>query len=149
MLTARVSIQNSQEALPISTSQIEEMMQRLFEAYDVQCREVFIHFVDKKAIGKIHKDFFGDPSPTDCISFPIDPPESSEEDSVLGEIFVCPEVAVEYSEEHQGDPQEEVSLYLIHGFLHLVGYDDIEAVDRQEMRRQEKKCIALLSTNKP
>jgi len=98
------------------------------------CAEISIQFVTKEEIGILHEDFFDDPSPTDCITFPIDPPGP---EALLGEVFVCPEVAQEYAAEHGGDSQTETILYICHGILHLLGYDDIEEKDQKEMRKYE------------
>ncbi len=100
-----------------------------------------VHFVGKKKIAEIHSDFFNDPSPTDCITFPYKDPE------FLGEVFVCPQVAKEYVEKHGGDLLSEITLYIVHGFLHLLGYDDQTDEDRQKMRRAEKKWCDLLAKN--
>lgn len=123
---------------------MEKMVALFLREYDVRCREVIIHFVDKKTISKLHKDVFDDPSPTDCISFPIDGPHDSAEGSILGEVFVCPTVALEYVKKRGGDPDREIALYLFHGLLHLIGYDDTSPKERQEMRRQEKRCLKFI-----
>lgn len=109
------------------------------------CKEISIHFVSKKEICDLHGQYFNDPSPTDCISFPLD--EEEDEDNgyrILGDVFVCPEVAIEYAATHQTDPYEETSLYVVHGLLHLLGYDDIEDDDEAEMRAAEKRHFAHL-----
>lgn len=59
----------------------------------------------------------------------------------LGEVFVCPEVAIEYAQQRGLDPYLETTLYLVHGILHLIGYDDISPQERKKMRYQEKRCI--------
>lgn len=103
-----------------------------------------MHFVETEEISHLHGQFFGDPSPTDCISFPMD---GVEEDGycVLGDIFVCPNAAIEYAKEHQCDLHEETALYVVHGLLHLMGYDDIKDEDRQQMRAAEKRHMAHLA----
>jgi probable rRNA maturation factor len=104
----------------------------------VRSDEVVIHLVDQETISRLHGDFFDDPSPTDCLSFPIDHPlEPCVGPSILGELFVCPEVATEYASAHQGDPLRETALYIIHGLLHLLGYDDQTEEERLKMRAQE------------
>lgn len=83
----------------------------------------------------LHQQFFNDPSPTDCISFPID-------DKILGDIFVCPKTAIDYAARIKKDPYPETALYIIHGILHLLGFDDLEAPKRRIMRKKEKQCMA-------
>lgn len=101
------------------------------------CSEVSIYFVTKEAIGQIHRQFFQDPSPTDCISFPLSGDH-------LGEILVCPAMAIQYAKKRKLDPYKEASLYIVHGLLHLLGYDDLEEKTRRTMRKKEKSCIRHL-----
>lgn len=108
-----------------------------------ECSEVSVHFVDKESIGQLHAEYFSDPSPTDCISFPLDGPEV-EEQRVLGEVFVCPQVAAEYCAVHCGCVERETILYIVHGLLHCLGYDDIEDADRAEMRAAEARHLDAL-----
>lgn len=144
-----ILLSNRQKALSISKEQVRRLVVSFLQWKKVPCNEVSIHFVDKKEISKLHAEFFNDPSPTDCISFPIDAPESGGSGySVLGEIFVCPEVGIEYATKEGLDPYREVSLYVIHGLLHLLGYDDLEEKERAIMRDEEKSAIEYLENNK-
>ncbi len=119
------------------------MVSYLLGALDVRCEELIVHFVSKKKICDLHEKFFDDLTETDCITFPIDQ-EASSPYRVLGEIFICPRVAVAYAKAHRIDPYKEVSLYVIHGILHLLGFDDLSAKERKVMRRKENECLTLL-----
>lgn len=135
-----IRICNSQRKFPIDTQEIESVVEKTLQLENIQTDEVTVHFVSKKKITELHDEFFDDPTPTDCISFPID--EADEIGyNVLGEIFVCPEVAREYALQHGNDAQAELKLYVIHGLLHLIGYDDIDPKDRKVMRQKEKAVI--------
>ena len=92
---------------------------------------------------RLHARFFGDPSLTDCISFPMDS-EAQEGYRILGEVFVCPQVARRYAESHKGDPYWETTLYVVHGLLHLMGYDDISEKERSLMRAAEGRQMRHL-----
>ena len=92
-------------------------------------------------ISKLHEEYFNDPSPTDCITFPIDEKEEDTFYRVLGDVFVCPEVALSYSQTHILDVEEELTLYIVHGLLHLLGYDDIQEQDRIKIRAEELSCM--------
>ena len=79
------------------------------------------------------------------MSFPLDPSgTASSVPTVLGEVFVCPRVAITYAHAHDLDPYAETTRYLIHGILHLLGYDDLTPREKQVMRRKENGCLALL-----
>ncbi len=138
-----VIISNEQSDLSVDTSQIEKIATQVVKEEGITSNEVYIYLVDTLTICQLHKDYFEDPTPTDCISFPMDLDEGSEY-AVLGEVFVCPKTAIRYANEHQMDPYEETTLYIVHGLLHLMGYDDIQDHDRQEMRMAEKRHMDKL-----
>lgn len=118
---------------------------RLFETlrasgqFPIREGELSVVFVSDDEIARVHGDFMDDPTPTDVITFPAD--ESMES---AGEIIVSVDQARSRAEELDEPFSRELSLYLIHGWLHLAGYDDREATDRTEMRAAEQRALALL-----
>ncbi len=138
-----VSIFNTQKRFPIDRDSAIKLARRVILAENVSFDEVTLHFVGKKKICQLHASYFDDPSFTDCISFPMDNVDSSGY-SVLGEVFVCPEAAFRFVTKHGGDLYEEISLYAVHGLLHLLGYDDIEDSDREIMRSKEQFHMHIL-----
>lgn len=140
----KVFVYNSQKKLPIKKLQVRKIAQKVvvFEGHPYY-DEVAIHFVDREKICALHEQFFQDPSPTDCISFPMSGDEPFEY-RMLGEVFVCPEVGIEYVDKHGGNYYNEITLYVVHGLLHLLGYDDIERKDRTLMRGAERRHMAHL-----
>lgn len=130
-------LSNSQRKIPISLSSARAVLD--FLNRNSGKPEMALHFIGKKRISKLHRDFFYDPSPTDCITFPYHDPE------FLGEVFVCPEIALEFVETEGGDLEKEITLYVVHGFLHLIGCDDIEPQDRKLMRKEEAKWMRKLA----
>jgi probable rRNA maturation factor len=132
-----IHIFNSQDDVLLDDDAVRALAALVVSGEGQSADEVAIHFVTKTASGQIHDRYFGDPAPTDCMSFPMD--ESGEEPRVLGEIFVCPAVAQDYCA--NGGPlpvQEEVALYIIHALLHLMGHDDMEDEADAKMRAREK-----------
>lgn len=113
------------------------------------CLEVA--FVDPDTCRRLHADFFGDPEVTDVMTFPGDPA-----DRHAGDIAICPEVAAQAAREANWSFQEELTLYLVHAWLHLAGLDDRSDSDRAIMRREEDRLLhrlreadALLATRWP
>jgi probable rRNA maturation factor len=132
-------ITNTQRKIPISLSSVKELVH--FLSSHAEKPPIGLHFVGKRRISALHAQLFNDPSPTDCITVPYN------ESDFLGEVFVCPEIAQEYVKTHGGDLAYEITLYLIHGFLHLLGFKDQTAEERKKMRREEKKWMELLAKN--
>lgn len=83
---------------------------------------------------------------TDVLTFDLRDEGAAlcDEEAVTAEIYICPEVAVDYAASHGLDASRELALYAIHGMLHLSGQDDIEDADRAEMRRKEAAAMAEL-----
>jgi probable rRNA maturation factor len=133
-ITNQIHIYNSQKALPLRKRLITQIVKAILSFLQIDCEEISIYFVTAETISDLHQQFFNDPTQTDCISFPIDQDH-------LGEVFVCPAVAIEYASKHKIDPFKETVLYMIHGILHLVGYDDLDSAQKRIMRRMEKKCM--------
>ncbi len=144
-----VLISSNQSDLEISEEQVKALIKTLLEFKGVDCDELGVHFVNLDTISKLHDQFFNDPTPTDCISVPVDfIDDPNAVPVVLGDIFVCPAVAKSYATEHELSPYDEVTLYIVHGFLHLLGYDDIEEDEQKEMRAEEKNCMLHLEKSR-
>ena len=145
----KVSCFDLQSVFKISQKQVELLTKAFLHLKSIKTDEVIYHFVDKSHICFLHHQYFGDPTPTDCISFPIDALEKSSGPwHILGEIFICPQVAVEYATSKNVSPHEELSLYAIHSLLHLVGFDDLDPHEKKKMRIEEKKCMNYLKEKK-
>lgn len=137
----QLEINNLYNALVKPAAATVTLLQRLQAAGDFPIGEgeLSIAFVDDATIGRIHEDFMGDPSPTDVITFPADSAMET-----AGEIIVSVDHAQSRSNE-LGEPfSRELSLYLVHGWLHLAGYDDRDAAAQQAMRRAEQKALGLI-----
>lgn len=135
-----IHIQNKQKVLPLTRqkAKLNALVHFVTLKEKRRCDEIGIFFITDAAMRKLHKEFFNDDSPTDCISFPVDS-ENETGHTYLGDIFVCPEAAFSYP-----DPYSETSLYVLHGLLHLLGYDDMDAKSRKIMRKREKTYMTHL-----
>lgn len=138
---------DEQKSVDISQENIPLFVQTVLRLEKQSAAELSVTFVEKDVISALHMRFFNDSSVTDCISIPMDEDADAlehPEHRVLGDVFVCPAVALDYVRENGGDVYEELSLYLLHGLLHLLGYDDISEEDASEMRRAEKRHLEQL-----
>lgn len=129
-----ILVYNSQKDLKIDKGSARALVQATLSFLKIPFEEVCLYFVTQKQIGKLHEQFFQDRSPTDCISFPMD-------EKHLGEVFVCPLMAIAYADMRNGSPYWETALYIVHGLLHLIGYDDLEKNNKLTMRKKEKSCM--------
>lgn len=138
-----VFFEDHQQDLAISSLSVEATVSAVV-SFEGKCYDsVSVVFVSEEESATLHLQHFDDPSPTDCMSFPMDFEETVGH-RVLGDVIVCPKVACDYVAEHGGDSYEETTLYLIHGLLHLMGYDDIDERDRVKMRAAERRHLEHL-----
>jgi probable rRNA maturation factor len=147
----KVLVFDQQYDLPIAQGSVKPVVKHVLAAEKRHTDEVAVYFVTTEEISRLHKEFFNDPSPTDCISFPLDQ-DHAIGFHILGEIFVCPKTAIEYvlkaGEEINEECYRETTLYLVHGLLHLIGYDDIEDDERKKMRAAEQRLMEPLIRQK-
>lgn len=102
-------------------------------------RELSLVFLTDAALAQLHGDFLGDPSPTDVITFEGEPSLGT-----AGEICVSVDTAAAYARKHRRDFAAELTLYVVHGWLHLAGYDDLVPAKKRAMRRAERRALELL-----
>lgn len=105
-----------------------ELKKRQVLSADQARRELTMVFLDKKPAQKINKEFRGKDYATDVLSF------DSMDPSSLGELVLCPEVLKRQATEHSLTYRQELGYMLLHGVLHLLGYDhETSEKDAREM----------------
>lgn len=105
--------------------------------------ELSLVFLTDAAQTQLHADFLSDPTPTDVITFEGDPALGT-----AGEICVSADTAATYAKEHGRDFSDELLLYVVHGWLHLAGYDDLQPAKKRVMRRAEARAMRILQADK-
>ena len=114
--------------------------------------ELSILLVDEKTMADYHLRFMDLPGPTDVLSFPMDelrPPGDGEEPplGLLGDVVLCPSVTAAQAAENGRTPEGEADYLLVHGLLHLLGFDHAEAEEEKEMfELQRTLLLTFLAT---
>jgi probable rRNA maturation factor len=133
-----VLISNRQKQLPINLKFIRSVSEEImkFEA-SPENAELSLVFCDDDFIQKLNNDFRGKNEPTDVLSFPIEENAFEQEIRMLGDIVISTETAARQAENLNHPPMLEVVFLLIHGILHLHGYDHKQKLARKKMRDRE------------
>ena len=105
--------------------------------------DLSVVLVDDSMIAGVHAEFMSDSSPTDVITFQADREMES-----AGEIIISVDHARNRANELDLPFSRELTLYLIHGWLHLAGYDDCTEADREAMRAAEVRALTLVDQDK-
>jgi probable rRNA maturation factor len=114
--------------------------------------EVGVLWVDDEYIRTLNREYRGKDCPTDVLSFALqeqaeDEPEIYDDpfsEMLLGDVIISLETAKRQAEEFGHGLEREVAFLLVHGMLHLLGFDHEEEADRQEMRQEEEKILTAL-----
>jgi probable rRNA maturation factor len=105
--------------------------------------ELSIAFLTDSALARLHASFLNDPSPTDVITFAGTPALGQ-----AGEICVSADTARTFAAGHRHDLSDELTLYVVHGWLHLAGHDDRQPSCKKRMRAAEARALALLRSRR-
>jgi len=136
-----VLIHNALDTLKFSEPDIQNLFHHLAELpFQLQVPgELSIAFLGAEEHTQLHITHHQNPEPTDVITFQGSPDYES-----AGEICVSPEFAQNYCQENGGNFSQELTLYLVHGWLHLCGLDDQSEEEREKMRKGEKVAMEHL-----
>jgi probable rRNA maturation factor len=108
--------------------------------------ELSILLVDEDTMSAYHEKYMGEGGPTDVRSFPMDelrPPGEDDDppDGLLGDIVLCPAVTNRQAAEHGRTPSREAEYLMVHGLLHLLGFDHADADEKAEMFGVKDKIL--------
>jgi probable rRNA maturation factor len=127
---APVVLVSDRQPAPVDAPALARLVAEVLAAEGRGGEELSLSFVDEVEIADLHQRYMGEEGPTDVLSFPLD------EDGLLGDVVVCPAVAARANPDA---PEAELRLLVVHGALHLLGYDHEEDGERAEMwARQER-----------
>ncbi len=143
--TLRISVANEQSLVAINEARLTAAVEKVLVHSDYPSATISIAVVDDQTIHALNAEFLQHDYPTDVLSFVL-------EDSpglLEGELIVSAETAIRAATEVGWAAGDELLLYVIHGALHLVGYDDREVDQRAEMLSAELSILKQLGIALP
>ena len=137
-------LRNRQRTRKIQSTYLRTIIRAFLEGpLRRQDYELGVHLVDRTAISKLNEAHLGHRGPTDVITFDYADPAHPE--WLGGDIFVCVPEAVAQAWHFGTTWQSEVVRYIVHGVLHLCGYDDQSRRARMKMKKQEDRLVTELA----
>jgi probable rRNA maturation factor len=126
---------SNRQSIPLDEAVLTALASQTLVAEGHRDAELSVSFVDEDEMADLHVRFMDEPGPTDVLSFPLDDVDERGV-RLLGDVVIAPSVA---ARNNPGDPPAEVRLLLVHGILHVLGYDHEDDAGRAEMwARQER-----------
>jgi probable rRNA maturation factor len=125
---------------PLTDAEVEKALQAGLEHGERSGTELCVVFVTDPVLAEMHAAHLGDASATDVMSFDL----GDDGNGPAGELYISVDRAREVALRRGSSFKRELVLYVVHGTLHLCGYDDHEDADRKAMRGAEREVMRTL-----
>ena len=165
-----VFVADEQSEYPVDHIRWLKLAEQVLDAEGVRGdAELSILFVDQRAMTDLNRRFHAQEGPTDVLAFPIDeepseggrspdsggtgpgyaPPEPADLPTLLGDVVICPAVAIRNAADHAGTYDDELALLIVHGILHLMGMDHEDDDEAETMEARERDLLGTFHRPPP
>lgn len=128
---------------PVNAGRVAALAAHVLRAERRPDAALSVTIVGDRRIAALHREYLGVPGPTDVISFPLDDDDepAAGVPALLGEVVVSADTAAREARARKLPFERELLLYVAHGTLHLLGYDDHDPRDRARMHRRQEALL--------
>ena len=148
----KIQIGNDQKSIKIDKRKIRSIVLKLLKHLECTDKEVSLSFVNDETICGLNNQYRNKNKPTDVLSFSLQEGEFSNiNPDVLGDIVISVETAKENAQKNGLPLEQEINFLIIHGLLHLLGYDHENTTkeEKRRMRQREKELLNALESLQP
>ncbi len=141
-----IEISNQQQGLPIDTEQLQKTIKHVLQSCNIEKGAISIAIVDDVTIRDLKRQYYGKAGVTDVLSFDLREEflNSPSNQALDCEVVVNAQRAQQVSQERNQDARAELNLYVVHGLLHQLGYDDQESRHAEIMHQREDQLLEEL-----
>ncbi len=140
----KVAVRNLQKKSPINPKRITTTVLKITSQEGIKkSGEITVCFVNDSKIKGLNLTYLGKSNPTDVIAFDISEPKY--ENGMFADIVISTDRAIDNADVFKTSTLFELYLYVIHGVLHILGYDDRNKKDKIIMRKREKDLLKILN----
>ncbi len=136
-----VAVTNARRGFRPDAVGLGRLVRTVLEGEGIRTAEISVALVDNRIMRRLNRRFLRHDQTTDVLSFRLD---DARESLLRGEIVVSADVARKSARRFGHSARAEVALYVLHGLLHLAGYDDRRTADRERMRAREQHYLGRL-----
>ncbi|MFA5356059.1 MAG: rRNA maturation RNase YbeY [Candidatus Omnitrophota bacterium] len=137
-----ITIRNLQNKVPVDTARVASIARRVLSSERVRKGgEIAFSFVNDSIIRKLNLKYLGHDRPTDVIAFDLS--DACRPGKISADIVISCETASANAKRFNTTPSYELYLYVVHGVLHILGYDDRDKRSRARMRLKEEALLRI------
>lgn len=138
----KINIVNSQKIIAPDSNQIKRTSGAVLNMFNEQNAELSVYIVDDAEIRKLNYHYRGVDKPTDVLAFSMREGQALKgTEGILGDVVISAETALRQARHFGKKAKDEMNLYLLHGILHLVGYDDRSVRARKKMQKMQRELL--------
>src|SRR5687767_4645677 len=141
-MSNELQLRNRQKTRTINTKLLRTVTRALLaEELALKSYQLGIHLVEPEEMARVNWDYLQHEGSTDVITFDhrSDLPAGDSAPELYGELYICVADALKQAKEFKQHWTEELARYVVHGVLHLRGYDDLDPAKRRVMKREENR----------
>jgi len=127
--------------IKISAKSLDELCTIVAQDIGLDAESCSVIFVNDAKLKKMHGQYLNDPTETDVITFDLG------DNKTEGEIYISSDRAIAQADEFDVSVEEEITRLIIHGLLHLKGFDDRTEPERLVMKKEENRLVGLWTTH--
>ena len=131
-------------AVAIDRKSIQTVVDAALAEDGMEACALTVLIVDDAESARLHREHFAVDGTTDVMTFPDDSTDPETRLHLLGDLAVCADVAAREAAERGRSASDELTLYVLHGLLHLLGYDDEDPADQDEMWAVQRRLLATV-----
>jgi len=146
MTVPQISVRNLQRKIPVNVAELQKFALKVIprclqlrsrkRTNLTKLREIFVWLISDRRMSQLHRQFLGQMGPTDVLTFQH------------GEIFISVETAKRHARAFGNSLLRELQLYIIHGLLHLHGFDDRTQPGARRMQTAQEKILRCCSRDR-
>jgi rRNA maturation RNase YbeY len=156
-----ILVSNRQRTKKVNTRLLKQIVTDLLAELEIAEADLGIALVGAKEMARVNRQFLQHEGSTDVITFDysdfvsddvwslknkkLEPPHAGSCNFIHGELFISVDDAVKQAREFKTSWQSELVRYVVHGVLHLLGYDDLKPALRRKLKREENRLLRLLA----
>lgn len=141
-----IVIANRQRVKKIDSRLLKEIAAAILAELEIAHCELEINLLGAREMAALNETFLNHEGSTDVITFDYSEGKKLRKNvGVAGEIFISVDDAIAQAKEFKTDWQSEIARYVVHGILHLLGYDDLKPQLRRKMKREENLLMRGIS----
>ena len=142
----KIRIKDSQGKIAINKKRITHLARQILKIKAIKDAELSILFVGKRQIHTLNRNFRQIDKPTDVLAFSMrEGKDSWLHPEILGDVVICPEIVQKSAKIYKTHLRQEIYLCLIHGILHLLGYNDTNLKKRSLMEKEQTRILQKIT----